>query len=117
MSELKVTGTITSISEVQTGVSERTGEEWAKIGFAIKTGGQYPQDIYFTQFGVDKVERFQKFNKVGDEVEVSFEPRSREYEGKWYTDLNAWKVWTVNKGQAVEEPVLEPEGEEDDLPF
>jgi len=114
MSELKVTGTITSIEDVVTGTS-KSGSAWAKVGFVINTGGEYPKDVYFTHFGVDKVEKFNKFNKVGDNVEVSFEPSSREYEGRWYNDNNAWKVWSLDKGAATAPPVADEE--EDDLPF
>jgi hypothetical protein len=121
MSELKVRGTITSILDVQTGTS-KSGNEWAKIGFVINTGGDYPKDVAFTIFGVEKVDKFLQYNKEGDEVEVSFDPSSREHEGRYYTDLNAWKVWGLNRAQdanaapeAVE--VLEAEDEDDDLPF
>lgn len=114
MSELKVTGTITSIEDVVTGESKATGKEWAKVGFVINTGGDFPKDVYFTYFGLDKVDKFNKFNKVGDKVEVSFEPSSREYEGRWYNDNNAWKVWGLDKATASESL---PEVVEDDLPF
>ena len=114
MSELKVTGTITSIEDVVTGKAKSTGNEWAKVGFVINTGGEYPKDIYFSLFGVDKVDKFKQFNKVGDNVEVSFEPSSREYEGKWYNDNNAWKVWGLDRGAS---PVPAGNEEEDDLPF
>ena len=116
MSELKVTGTITSISDVQTGTS-KAGNEWAKLEFAIETGGDYPKTVAFTVFGADKVDKFIQYNKVGDEVEVSFDPQSREHEGRFYTDLNAWKVWGLNRGNKAQPVAVEAEDEEDDLPF
>lgn len=116
MSELKVTGTITSISDVQTGVSKANKKEWAKLEFAIETGGEYPKTVAFTVFGAEKVDKFIQYNKVGDEVEVSFDPTSREYDGRYYTDLNAWKVWGLNRGDKSPEPAEVGE-EDDDLPF
>lgn len=115
MSELKVTGTITRIEDVVTGKAKSTGNEWAKVGFVINTGGDYPKDIYFSLFGAEKVDKFIQYNKEGDNVEVSFEPSSREYEGKWYNDNNAWKVWGLDRG-TTPEPVGAEE-DTDDLPF
>lgn len=115
MSELKITGTITKILDVQSGTS-KSGNEWIKTGFVINTGGEYPKDVAFTVFGSDRVSNFQKFNKVGHLVEVSFEPESREYEGRFYTDLSAWRTMTLNKGNEAPEPVVAQE-EDDDLPF
>lgn len=37
-----------------------------------------------------------KYAKVGDKLTVSFNLESREYNGKWYTDIKAWKI--VNGG-------------------
>lgn len=115
MSELKVTGTITSIGDVQTGTS-KAGNDWSKLEFAIETKGEYPKTVAFTLFGADKVDKFVQYNQVGDEVEVSFDPSSREHEGRFYTDLNAWKVWGLNRGKKAAVPV-DAEDEEDDLPF
>jgi hypothetical protein len=30
--------------------------------------------------------------QVNDKLIVKFNPRSTEHQGKWYTELNAWKV-------------------------
>lgn len=119
MSELKVSGTITTILDVQTGKSQSTGEEWARTGFVIETEGEYPKMIAFTILGADKVDKFLQYNKEGDKVEVSFDPSSREYNGKYYTDLRAWKVWGLERSDdnPAPEPELQPEGEDDDLPF
>lgn len=117
MSELKVGGTITTINDIETG--ESSNGEWAKVVFVINTGGEYPKDVAFTIFGTDKVDKFLQYNSEGDEVEVSFDVKSREYNGKYFTDLNAWKVWGLNRGQssnAAPEPVLDEE-EDDGLPF
>lgn len=117
MSELKVRGTITSILDVETGTSK--SGEWAKVIFVVNTGGEYPKDVAFIIFGADKVDKFLQYNKEGDEVEVSFDPASREYNGKWYTDLNAWKVWGLTRSDdnSAPEPDDLNEEEDDDLPF
>lgn len=103
MSNLQITGTIKSISEVQSGISKTTNKEWKKLNFVIETKSDYPKSVAFTVFGGEKVDNFVKYNKVGQTVDVSFDPESREYKGRYYTDLNAWKVFT-NKGEETSEP-------------
>ena len=118
MSELKFKGKITSILEKETGVSG-SGDNWSKLSFLVEdTSGQYPRTAGFIIFGDEKIDKFLQYNKVNAEVEVSFDIRSREYNGKVYTDLNAWKVWGVNRNQTDGNSAPPPtDEEEDDLPF
>jgi hypothetical protein len=39
----------------------------------------------------DKTEQINGL-QPGEDVKISFDPESREYNGRWYTDLRAWKV-------------------------
>ena len=118
MNDLKVSGEIKTISEIQTGTSKQ-GNEWKKLGFQVETTGDYPKSVYFTVFGEEKVDNFMKFNKQGQNVEVSFNVESREYNDRWYTDLNAWKVYTLEESvaSATEEKKEEWTKASDDLPF
>ena len=65
-------------------------------------------------FGEEKVDKFLKFNKVGQDVDVEFNVSCNEWKGKYFTSLQAWKVF---KAEKIEEPQLETVSEEDDLPF
>jgi len=89
MSELKILGSITHILPIQTGTS-KTNKEWSKQDFVIQTEGQYPKPIMFTLFG-EKTSLIQGFI-IGSQVEVYFNLESREHDGKWYSQVNAWKV-------------------------
>lgn len=62
---------------------------WTKQDFVIETTDQYPRKICLSVWG-DKVDLLDKF-KVGDTMTVHFNPESREYNQKWYTELRAWK--------------------------
>jgi len=108
---LKVRGKITKINKVETGTSAKG--EWKKINFVLDTGLEYNNIFCFDIFGEDKVEQFLKYNKEGKEVDVSFNVNCREYEGKYYTSLNAWKVFTAKEMTNAEQ---QPD-REDDLPF
>jgi len=55
-----------------------------------------------------------KYNKVGQEVDVSFNVQTNEYKGKYYTSLQSWKIFKAEAGEATPEAAQE---EADDLPF
>jgi hypothetical protein len=119
---MELSGKIIKILTLQTG----TGKNgiWKKQEFVVETPGQISRKVCFNIWG-EKIEQFKLIE--GAEVKVSFDLESREYNGKWYTDVKAWKVETVNKGDnetIPEEPDDYPFGvspaEEmppDDLPF
>ena len=120
INDLKVSGEIKTISEIQTGTSKK-GNEWKKLGFSIETPGEYPKSVYFTVFGGEKVDKFMEYNKVGQNVDVSFNIESREYNERWYTDLSAWKIFKLQEQPASSTQEKEEEKEwsstSDDLPF
>jgi len=86
-SNMEVKGTIYKVLEIQSGSSN--GREWKKSSFVIEVPGNFPKKICFDVWG-DNMENFGL--KEGEEVLVSFDAESREYNGKWYTNLKAWKV-------------------------
>ena len=113
MSDFKMKGTITKIGDVQEGTS-KAGKAWKKTNVVIDNGAEWGNVVSFTVFGDEKVENLLKYNKVGQEVEISFNVSSKEYEGKFYSDISAWKIFGVKKEGAVAEPAP---SEDDDLPF
>lgn len=115
MSELKVTGEIKTILELQTGETG-DGSQWSNLSFMVTTKEEYPRDVAFTIRKTDLIDKFLQYNKVGDTVEVSFNVSSREWkdakgETKFFTDLIPWKIWGIrDEGNAVQE-------DDDDLPI
>lgn len=85
---LQITGKITQITDIETGTGKNG--EWSKQNFAIETDGEYPKIVAFTAWK-QSLEQLKKF-KVADSVTVSFNPESREYQNKFYTDLKACKI-------------------------
>ena len=78
-------GKIKVINEEQT-----FGSGFTKREFVITVESKYPQDIKF-ELVKDKCALLDSF-KVGQEVTVSFDIRGNEYNGKYYVNLNAWKI-------------------------
>ncbi len=115
---LEIEGKLIQILPEQTGSGQRGN--WIKQDFVLETSEQYPKKICFSAWG-DKTDALKQM-VPGETVIVSFNPESREYNGKWYTDLRAWKIVkssNVKKEESVTPPFFEdiPPPEEDDLPF
>lgn len=122
MSELKVSGKIVKILDKVTGTKKDGSGEWVKQSFVIDNGEQYNNLASFEVFGDEKVENLNKYNKVGDSVEVTFNISCNEWQGKYYTTLQAWKVFKSNSDitQAVAQidNAIPPADEDDSgLPF
>jgi hypothetical protein len=109
--DLKVRGKITKINNVQTGKTAKG--EWKKVSFLLDNGAKYNNLFCFDVFGLEKVDDFLKYNKEGKEVDVSFNVNCREYEGRYYTSLDAWKVFTAKELTSSDQ---HPD-REDDMPF
>ena len=72
---------------------EKSGESakgpWRKQEYILETDDQYPKTVCFMAWS-DKIDEFAI--KKGESLIVSFNLESREYNGRWYTDVKAWKV-------------------------
>ena len=119
---LQVNGKITKILEKESGTS-KTGKEWVKQSFIIDSGEQYNNLYCFEVFGSEKVENLSKYNKVGDEVSVEFNVSCNEWQGKYFTSLQAWKITKSNNNvttseafETISESELNTE-DKNDLPF
>jgi len=112
MSELKVKGKIVKVLAIESGES-KAGKEWKKQGFVIDTGAQYNPKVCFNLFGDDKIDMLKNFGE-GEEVDVYFNISSREFNGKYYHNIDAWKI----EGLKVENSTIEnTEKVDDGLPF
>ncbi len=121
---LVIKGKLLKILPVESGVG-RNGNPWKKREFVVDIQDQqYPRKICFTLFN-DRLSLVEGFRE-GENVEVTFDVESREYNGKWYHTLSAWKVETQVPKTAgagyppLTEDEIPPENagqESGDLPF
>ena len=86
---MEITGRIIAILPEQGGIS-KTGNEWKKQEYVLETHDQYPKKVCFQLFGADRIA--QAAIQPGEELTVFFDIESREYQGRWFTNINAWKV-------------------------
>jgi len=111
---MQVTGKITKVLDIQSGTS-KAGKEWEKVSFLIETEDEYNNLYCFDIFGSEKVDKFTKYNKIGDDVDVEFNVKCNEWNGKYFTSLDAWKIFKVK--EQAEAPEAETDAGSDDLPF
>lgn len=73
------------------GEIEKKSEKFSVRDMVIEVvDGQYPQFVKF-QLTNDRCSLLDSYN-VGDEVKVHFDLRGREWQGKYFTNLNAWRL-------------------------
>lgn len=105
--ELTISGRIALILPLQQGES-KAGKPWQKQEYILDTGGQYPKKVCFSLFG-DSITKFPL--QVGQDVAVSIDIESREWNSKWYTEVRAWNVTYASQqpqlqAQATPQPLV-----------
>jgi len=107
---MQITGKVSQILPIEIG--HGANGQWKKQFFILDfMDGNYPKKVSISAWG-DKTDALKNLTP-GSEVTVSFNVESREYNGRWYTDIKAWKI---DSGQAS--PVPSPLNEQaSDLPF
>lgn len=134
MAVLETEGKLYKVLERRSGTSQSNGNPWASQDFVLEIPGQYPAYAVFNVFN-DRVQLNQF--KEGEYIKVSFDFRGHEYQGRWFNQLNAWKVERpgttgqspdpVNQGGTQQTqpaapvpptgPAEQPQQGGDDLPF
>ena len=84
---MEIQGKVVKILALQSGDNARGG--WKKQDFVLETPGQYPKQVCISLWG-DKID--QNPLAEGEEITVSINVESREYNERWYTDVKAWKI-------------------------
>jgi hypothetical protein len=122
---MDVRGRLIQVLPLQSGTS-KSGNGWSKQEFVIETEEQFPKKVCMSVFG-DKVSLLNGLS-TGDQIDISFNLESREFNGKWYSNINAWKINPVIS-QGNQTPAFsaddipppselgEPEPPYNDLPF
>ena len=82
--------TVTKIGDMQVLTSKRKGNITKKYLFVGTTGGQYPKTVAFAVLGEERYDKMQI--EVGATYQVAFDIESREWSGKYYTELSAWQA-------------------------
>lgn len=84
------------------GVSQSTGQQWRKQEAVFTTIGDYPKTIAIAFFN-DKVDCVTNL-VPGYSYEVNFDIESREFNGKYYTNVNGWMVIDPSQQPQYQQP-------------
>jgi hypothetical protein len=114
---MQITAKLIQLLPLQTGTGKNG--QWKKQEIIVETNDQYAKKICVAIWG-DKADT--NILQIGNQLKIDFDVESREYNGKWYTDVKAWRVEAAdgtnlplpNKNENI---TLEPEDDSNDLPF
>tara|TARA_R110002110_G_scaffold176630_1_gene380830 strand:- start:32 stop:346 length:315 start_codon:yes stop_codon:yes gene_type:complete len=104
---MNIIGKLVKKLEKETGVS-KTGKAWEKQSILVEQNAEYNKEVAISFFG-DKIKSIRDI-EVGSDVNVSINLSSREYNGKYFHNIDGWFIAKV--GQETVAPT-----NEDDLPF
>lgn len=93
---MEISGKLIKILPETRGESARG--PWVRGTFVIETDGDYPRNVAFTTFGEDRLAMVNSI-PLNSPVIVSFNPESREYQDRWYTDLRCTRIQSYVPGQ------------------
>lgn len=120
------TGKVIAVLPPKSGTS-KTGNAWMVQEYVVESNEMYPKKMCFDVFGEDKIKQFNI--QMGEELTVSFDIDAREWQGRWFNSIRAWRVERVTMGQdggpQLPPPMMEdqpaptftPSQDNDDLPF
>ena len=86
---MEVVGKIIQVLPAQEGIG-KNGNPWKVQPYVLETLDQYPRKVHFEVFGEDRIK--QNPCDIDQLVTVSFDIESREFNGRWYTSIRAWKI-------------------------
>ena len=92
----EITGKIKVIGE-----TTQYGANFRKLEFVVTTNDKYPQDIKL-EFYQDDCQHLDDYS-VEDEVKVFYNLKGNEYKGKYYVNLQAWKIEDVDASSETKE--------------
>ena len=124
---MEITGRVLALLPEQRFVGKTA--EYVKYCFVVETAGQFAHKVAFNvidQVGGDrsKWDGMRSIVVVGADISVSFDVSSREYNGRWYTQCDAYRVVSLNAQQGqgnasggVSQPTSPSQADGDPLPF
>ena len=119
---MQLTAKLIEVLAIQIGQGKNG--EWRKQDIIVETDGQYPKKICISLWG-DKITDINL--QIGQQYRYDLDIESREYSGRWYTDIKVWRIDSSNNENPTTEaplplspmPPMDMEDEEDNsnLPF
>jgi hypothetical protein len=96
MSNIEVSGKVNMLGQLQSG--EGKNGSWVRQDLIIETDDQFPKKICLSCWG-DKAAEAKSF-ATGEKIKASVNLESREFNGRWYTDVRVWKFDRIGGSSA-----------------
>ena len=99
---MQITGKVTQVLNIEQGVGKASGKNWQKQTFVLSVpAGDNDREsmVPLTLWG----DKCGSVPRVGQQVTVDFDINGREYNGRWYVELKAWRV-TATDERAAQAP-------------
>lgn len=93
----QISGKVIAIMPVVSGENERG--EWQRSGVVIETLESPSAKVALSTFGKRRTQLIQQLT-LGEVIVVTYSPESREFMGKWYTELRLTEILTTAKNTA-----------------
>ena len=103
---MEISGKIIQKLPLQQGESKASGKPWALQAYVLETQEQFPRKVHFEVFGEQRIKDYPC--EIDDLVTVSFDIESREFNGRWYTSIRAWKIQQGIVDAAAQQPAPAP---------
>ena len=106
---------VCSVGQIQSGTSQQTGNQWRKQEFVVEWY-ESPSDTQSQKIVLSVMnDNIDKLNvKIGDKMEVRFDLRYREYNGRYYMEVYApfdamKKIGGLQPATEADETVTKPQ--------
>jgi Domain of unknown function (DUF3127) len=115
---MQLTAKLVQLLPLQSGTGKNG--QWKKQDIIVETEATYPKKICVSVWG-DKIDAGQL--QPGNQLKIDFDVESREFNGRWYTDIKAWKIEVSGSSpsagaeKSTGNMIPENTGNDDDLPF
>ncbi len=97
---MEITGKVVRLGNLVEGTSARG--PWRKQELIIETEEQYPRTVCLICW-TNQIDEIQKF-APGQTIKAQIEISSREFNGKWYTDVRVWRFDPVGTPAPAQAP-------------
>lgn len=101
---MEIVGKIIAVLPEQGGIA-KNGNPWKVQPYVLETTEQYPRKVHFEVFGEERIK--QNPCAIDQLVTVSFDIESREFNGRWYTSIRAWKIVQGDQTATVTAPAAQ----------
>ena len=87
----KAKGKVIAILPRETGVSKKSGNQWARQSFVIQIDEMYTRHVVLNLMGVERIEKADL--RLGEEIEVKARVEGHQFSDHWYNDIQVYDIY------------------------